>query len=152
MRSIVCAAVILFSCHCLFAQQVVDFKSHKAVLFADTIKLNFSVDSLASRFTPSKNDAILAEEIITKFRQEFVKHWGRSFNSELRKSNRQFVGYNDQNDEKHVLVFLLNMNKSHADYYFETWSTKPVIGFGKFYEQNLKILNINLSRGRARIY
>jgi hypothetical protein len=152
MRSKIAIVITLLPWYQLFAQQVIDFNGHKGVLFVDTVKLDFSVDSAASRFTPSKNEAILAEEILFKKKEEFVKKWGKSFNKEIKKSNRQFVGYYDLKGEKHIIVLLLNVNKNRSDDYFKTWLTKPVVGFGEFYEKNLKILIVNLSHRYARIY
>jgi len=151
MRSGIIMIIVLYG-QCLLAQQVIPMNSHKGVLFADTVKLNFNIDSAARRFTPSESEALLADEIVFENKEVFVKSWGKSFNKEMKKSCRQFVGYYDLNGDKHVIVLLLNMSKRSSKHYFKEWLTKPIVGFGEFYEKNLKTLNVNLSQRKAVIY
>lgn len=144
--------MFVFYGQCLLAQQVIPMNGHKGVLFADTVRLDFEIDSAASRFTPSEREALLADEILFENKEAFVKSWGKSFNKEIKKSYRQFVGYTDLKGNKHAIVFLLNMNKRKSKHYFNEWHTKPIIGFGEFYERNLKLLDVNLSQRKASIY
>lgn len=143
---------IVFYGHCLLAQQVIPMNGHKGVLFADTVRLDFNMDSLASRFTPSESEALLADEILFENKKTFVKSWGRSFNKEIKKSGRQFVGYYDLKGDKHVIVFLLNMSARDSKHHFRDWYMKPIVGFGDFFERNLKLLNVNLRQRKASIY
>lgn len=144
--------ILVFYGQYLLAQQAISMNGHKGVLFADTVKLDFSIDSAARRFTPSESDAILADEIIFESKGVFEKAWGKSFNKEVKKSCRQFVGYHDLKGDKHVIVLLLNMSNPLAKQYFKEWLSKPIVGFGDFYEKNLKTLNVNLSQRQAVIY
>jgi hypothetical protein len=151
MRSVIIFMIVFYG-QCLLAQEVIPMNGHKGVLFADTVKLDFNIDSAARRFTPLESEAILADEIIFESKEVFAKSWGKSFNKEIKKSCRQFVGYYDLNGDKHVIVLLLNMSKASSKHYFKEWLTKPIVGFGEFYEKNLKILNVNLSQRKAAIY
>jgi hypothetical protein len=144
--------IFVFYGQCLLAQQVISMSGHKGVLFLDTVRLDFNIDSAARRFSPSEIDAILADEIIFESKRVFEKAWGKSFNKEVKRSCRQFVGYYDLKGDKHVIVLLLNMTKPGAKKYFEEWRTKPIVGFGEFYEKNLKIIKVNLSQRQAKIY
>lgn len=144
--------IMLLCGHCLLAQQVIPMNGHKGVLFADTVGLVFDIDSAASRFTPSKEEALLADEIIFENKEYYVKIFGKSVKKEIKKSYRQFVGYCDLKGDKHVIVFLLNMNRRDSKYHFNDWQTKPTIGFGGFFERNLKVLDVNLNQRKATVY
>jgi hypothetical protein len=144
--------LILLCGHCLFAQHVFKHKGFKGILFADTVKLNFDLDLAVSRFTPSKDEGLSADRIVIENKKTFISSWGKSFNKELRKSHRQFIGYYDVNGDRHILIFLLNMTNPKSKSYFKEWRNQPLVGFGEFYEKNLKILDVNLSCKMVKIY
>lgn len=54
------------------------------------------------------------------------------------KSYRQFIGYNDNKGDKHVIVIQLNVSKRSSKHHFKEWAIKPIVGLGEFYEKNLK--------------
>lgn len=145
-------AVILFYGQSLCAQQVIPMGGHNGVLFGDTVKLSFRIDSIASRFSPSGDEAHLADKIISENKRAFIKSFGKSFNKEVKRSHRQFIGYINIKGDRHLIVFFLNMNRSRSKHYFKEWLTQPIVGFGDFYEKNLKILDVNLSQRRVTIF
>jgi hypothetical protein len=143
---------MLFYSSALNGQHVIDMDGYKGVLFADTVKLTFNIDSMAERFTPSLQEISLANTILLENTESLVKVWGSSFNREAKKSCRQFIGYIDLNGAKHVLILLLNMRGRNANHYFKDWKVKPIVGFGDFYERNLKILNVNLNQKTIKVF
>ena len=141
-----------FTVHSLSAQQMIDVDGYQGVIFADTVNLDFKIESLAKRFTPTEQDAFSADKLILKNKENFVEILGRSFRRDMKKSCRQFFGYYDLNGEKHVIIILLKMTNRNSKKYFKDWSRKPIFGFGEFYEKNLKILNVNLTKGEVKLF
>lgn len=151
MRYIVVIGMLLY-CSVLNGQAVIDIDGYKGVLFTDTVKLTFNVDSMSTRITPSVQDVSKANKILLENTERLTKIWGSSFKREAKKSCRQFVGYIDNEGAKHVLIFLLNTRARNANHYFKDWKIRPIVGFGDFYERNLKILNVNLNQEKIKVF
>lgn len=114
-------------------------KNCKGVILPSETKLTVSLGDYENKFTPSKDQIIIAECLLANKIPDYTKKYKRY--------NRQFLGIHNLRGENIILVNLLNFknSKSHIENSFFDWGKEWVVGFGKFYEKNTIYYSVNLN-------
>jgi len=118
-------------------------------------------DKGKSSFTPSEEDIKLAEKIlIEKYNLDLpldsrftsfsplqnVQHF-------FKKYKRQYMGFLNLRDERIVVIHLLNFSRrKRAQNAFEGWTQGYFVGFGAFYEKNVRTYAANLEKYSLELF
>lgn len=117
------------------------------------LHIHFGNEYLTDRFTPTieqvnEAEKMLGEQIHILFQSDVrLKYVDRipNYPKEFRKWNRQYFGYINSHGEKLVVIHLLNFtNKRKARSNFPSWNKEFIVGFGEFYEKNVRLYQYNL--------
>jgi hypothetical protein len=127
----------------------------EAVVFTQKFKQPIQLPKDAEVFTPSQEDIITAEYILSLRYNKDVAGAEKRDNTKKRywRYNRQYLGFIDASGEKHILINLLNFkHKKKAAKQFEGWRHTFFIGFGEYYEKNSIRLSANLTKQRLSLF
>jgi hypothetical protein len=111
-------------------------------------------DKGASSITPSAEDIQAAEKILTgRYNLDLpldsrftsfspINNVQRFF----KRYKRQYMGFLNLRDERIIVIHLLNFSRRRrAEKAFEGWTQGYFVGFGEFYEKNVKTYAANLN-------
>ena len=119
-----------------------------AVVFKETYTPPILLPSNIERFSPSDDEIVLAESILLE-RYNIDFEWSNKIKNVKKKYwkyNRQYLGYIDSQGNKKIIISLMNFKrKKEALKKFEGWEKTFVVGFGSYYETNLRIFVADLS-------
>lgn len=138
-----------------------EFYNGAGIIFPEEYNLIFEVPNLEKRFTPKVDDLKIAESLLCDqynnaytsdqrtIKFEVVENVRRKF----RNYNRQYIGYINQDQERVILIHLLNFSsKKNIRRHFQNWENEYIIGFGDFYEKNVVTFKANLTKKRLELF
>ena len=101
------------------------------------------------RFTPTISEVIEAEIILDSlvniyFNKDTLERRERKL--KLRNYYRQYVGYKDKNEQKIIVMRILNFGHPDSKKYFKGWDKSFIINTGDFYALYTRIYFINISK------
>lgn len=141
-NSLLCC-IILFVWTPTFGQSlIIDLGKYSrfcGVVFTEEYKVPFKLEA-KGRFTPSKKDIVLAENILVE-----ETHYSKR---ELRKFRRQYVGYINNEGDRIININLLKTfgSRKKDDLYYYDRENEYIVGFGEIFEKNTDYQEINLSK------
>ena len=122
----------------------------EAIVFTGKCHIPILIPDKYSVFAPTESDIIAAEKIFfEKYAKYIKKEYGWKIKNVKRKFwryNRQYIGLKDEEGNVYILIKLLNFrSKRKAKKYFPEWDKMYIVGFGKFYQKNVRTVVIDLS-------
>ncbi|KAA5536547.1 hypothetical protein F0919_02445 [Taibaiella lutea] len=135
------------------------FKGY-SIVFTKEYKANFLLREFKEQFTPAKKEIDSAEAI-------FMRRYDVDINKKeayISTNNpvkffkyylRQYMGLINLNDEKVILIKMLNVPKPRRktiEEHYENWESKYVLGTGDFYERNTVPFLVNLTTGEISVF
>ncbi|QMU66223.1 MAG: hypothetical protein GKR88_19375 [Flavobacteriaceae bacterium] len=146
--------IILFNQELQAQTKIISLSSYfkgKGVIFEKEYKSLIDIKDYEKSFTPSLEEIKIVENLFLK-KIESKRKIKKTPKKEFYNYYRQYLGYINSNQEKVIMVNMLNFNKkSKAKRMFENWDKDYVLGFGEFYEENQFIYTINLLKKTLQI-
>ncbi|NQX41266.1 hypothetical protein SAMN05421820_107197 [Pedobacter steynii] len=128
------------------------------VIFPLDHKLPILLGEGTKRFTPSIEEITRAELLLSNniAGVNYIDLTGKYKPDHLKKTlykyNRQYVGYQNADSDRIILINLMNFaKKRQAKENFDGWETAYIVGFGEFYEKNRIALMVNLTKKEVSI-
>ena len=119
------------------------------VVFSDSVKIPFKLDSISSQASLTMQEVEEAESILNDQYNGFLDKLGveQKYTKKLKFFYRQYFSFINLKGEKKVIVSLLYFkNKRRARRNFTGWDKEIFFGFGEFYEKNMRIYKVNLQK------
>lgn len=69
--------------------------------------------------------------------------------NDYKKYNRQYAGFYNDSGQKLLVIHLLNFGKRNFKEYFSNWKNKFELGHGDFYEENSRLIFVNLETSKV---
>jgi len=114
-----------------------------------------------TNFRLSEDEILLVEKIFAEQYNQVQQNDNRTSHNfkpckrvyqKYKKYYRQYMGYIDINQNRMVMLYLLNFTqKKMANEYFENWKEEPNSGTGYFYSRNVRKFKINISQKKLLI-
>jgi len=132
-----------------------DFFKGEGIIFTDEYSPFINLPKNSQLFTPKEEDILKAEKILILRYNDDVNCTKRvkDVTKKYLKHNRQYLGYQDGEGTKFILVNLLNFKcKKKALVKFENWTESFFVGFGEYYEKNTIRLLVNLDAETLKFF
>lgn len=144
--------LLLTICNSCFSQIIVKNTTYfdgEGVIFNDTSYFPFKINDFYCAIKIDSSDVALAEKVLFDTLCLNKKILSKKMYKWMRKHNRQYLGYKKStSNDKYIIITLLNFyNNTNAEKYFADWKIGPILGFGKFFEENTATLFINIDKG-----
>lgn len=130
-----------------------DFFKPEAIVFKESYKVSILIKDLKKRYTPDTSDILKAENIFLD-KYHLLNVEPRSLNrTETQKMfykyKRQFFGYINENNEKKVIIQLIDCSKPGRTKRIlgKGWDKNFVIHFSEYRVVKIFIYSINLDKG-----
>lgn len=136
-----------------YSLKMSEFCKPEAIVFKESYKVSILVKDLKKRYTADTSDIVKAENIFSeKYHLLYVEP--RSLNhTETRemfyKYKRQYFGYINENNEKKVIIQLIDCSKPSRTTRIlgKGWDKNFVIHFSEYRVVKIFIYSINLEKG-----
>jgi hypothetical protein len=112
----------------------------RGIIFPKEYNPKIIISDLKDRFTPNDRIISKAEKLILL-----------QFKNRLKKYQRQYVGYIDNQRDSLILIqFLKTKSQTKMNKYYYNWKNEYIVGFGNFYENNTRRYIVNINNGLIR--
>jgi hypothetical protein len=143
-------------CHEVYSQTKIislpNYYKGKGVIFNKDYKSLLKIDNYSKSFTPLLKEVSIVEDVFLN-QIKTKKSFKKSVKKEFCNYYRQYLGYINKNNEKIIVVNMLNFRrKSKAKKNFEDWDKEFILGFGEFYEENQFLYKVNLSKKDLQLW
>ncbi|RMG24380.1 MAG: hypothetical protein D6732_23715 [Methanobacteriota archaeon] len=135
---------------CYYRYENPELFKGEGVVFTERCHIPIWIPEKFTVFTLTESDIIAAEKLFFEKYAEYAKKeydWTiKNVKRKYGKFNRQYIGLKDDRGTVYVLIQLLNFSKKRkAIKYFSGWDKMYIVGFGKFYEKNVRTVLVDIT-------
>jgi hypothetical protein len=128
------------------------------VIFTAEYKSNIILKNKQTLYTPSKNEIEQAEVILrNRYNIDLTTiAWFKPLKNVKKayyKYNRQYLAYIDLKGNRKIIINMLKFScKKKSIKKFERWDSQLFVGFGEYYEYNVKTFEVDLDNHRLKLF